>query len=82
MPDCPYCSEPIQPGDPTRELRYGSRIMPVHAECLFRQAAGSLGHLRKRCSCYGGNEGDPPGMTTRQAARAAFVYWQTLEARN
>ncbi len=65
--NCLHCEEPIKEGDE-------GEIMPprpVHRECLLRMVIGSVGHQQGRCSCYGGNEEDPPGMTKRQAAIAA-----------
>jgi hypothetical protein len=46
--------------------------VPIHRECMLRQIVGSVGHQLGTCSCHGG-EGpcDPPGMTVREAARAA-----------
>ncbi len=41
----------------------------MHADCALRSAAGSVGHQRGRCSCYGGDEEDPPGVSRRVAAR-------------
>jgi hypothetical protein len=37
-------------------------------------ALGSVGHQKGTCSCHGGTEEDPPEMTKRQAAVAAWVY--------
>jgi hypothetical protein len=50
---------------------------------LFRAVAGSVAHLERRCGCFvaGSTEGDPPGMTKRQAALAAWAYWQFRERR-
>lgn len=47
---------------------------PFHRECFIRQTCGSLGHVRKVCPCYGGNEEDPPGMTRREAAKAVAEF--------
>ena len=68
---CQYCDEEILPGE--RADVIGSDF---HRECLFRTGAGSVGHIRKRCSCYGGTEEDPPGMTKREAAKAALAEWK------
>lgn len=66
---CVHCLEPILPGE-------GSRcVAHVHVECGFRLACGSVGHIRQRCSCYGGTEEDPPHLTTRAAAMAAMSEW-------
>jgi len=73
---CPFCREPVLleelDGVRARELADGKH---VHSECLMRSIIGSLGHQLGRCSCYGGTEEDPPGLTKRQAARAAWDYF-------
>lgn len=45
-----------------------------HQVCFFRSIAGGLAHQERRCRCYGGtaDELDPPEMTKRQAAQAAW----------
>jgi hypothetical protein len=43
----------------------------LHRECYLRQIYGSVGHQRRKCSCFGGIEEDPVDMTVREAARAA-----------
>ncbi len=73
---CGFCQEPITAADrgctvPNTE---GGET-PYHFECHIRLAVGSLAHQQGKCSCYGGTEHDPPGMTLRQAAMAAFEYW-------
>lgn len=48
-----------------------------HYECHMRGFIGGLNHLRGCCQCCGGKEPpDPPGMTRREAARAALDYFQ------
>jgi hypothetical protein len=68
---CRWCDEPVS----LHELRYLAVITETgqvtHYECVVRSAAGSVGHQKKLCSCYGGKEEDPPGMTRREAAKAA-----------
>jgi len=68
---CLYCSEPIVEGEPLGDVSNGT----VHRECLIRMTAGSLGHQQQKCSCFGGQEEDPPGLTVREAARAAADYF-------
>lgn len=73
---CSWCDESIAEGDvgevSLHVLRDGSQIYrPVHRECRVRAALGSVGHQLRKCSCYGGTEEDPEGMTKREAARAA-----------
>lgn len=74
---CVYCHEAIAEGDAGTLDRAGKVI---HHECLMRSIVGSVGHQRKRCSCYGGTEEDPQGMTRREAARAATELWEKLNA--
>jgi hypothetical protein len=71
---CDYCEEEILPGE--RAPNPGSDF---HHECLFRMGVGSVGHVNRRCNCYGGNEGDPEGMTRREAARAALELYLKLD---
>ena len=66
---CSYCDEPIAEGDPFELVNDGA--VWLHRECMIRLALGSLGHRLRLCSCYGGTEGDPPGLTRRQAAKAS-----------
>ena len=73
---CGFCREPIQIGDRGCMIPdFSGCDNPFHFECHMRLVIGSLAHQQRRCSCYGGTEHDPPGMTLRQAARAAFEYW-------
>lgn len=46
-------------------------------ECGFRSVVGSAAHLLRCCSCFiaGSTSSDPPGMTKREAAHAAFTLW-------
>lgn len=48
-------------------------LVPYHRECFIRSVIGSVGHQQKRCSCYGGKEEDPPGLSKRQAAMVALA---------
>lgn len=72
---CLHCREPIAVGDCGFVQPYVSRSLAFHRECMLRNLLGSVGHQRKRCSCYGGTEEDPPGMTKRQAALAAVLLF-------
>lgn len=78
---CSFCQEPIRTGDrgcTIPDLSGGEN--PFHFECHMRMVVGSLAHQQERCSCFGGEEHDPPGMTLRQAARAAFEYWMAMNS--
>jgi hypothetical protein len=70
---CEWCNEEILPGE-----RAPNRCSHYHFPCLFRAVSGSVGHQNKRCSCFGGNEDDPPGITKRQAAEAALARYKEL----
>lgn len=75
IPYCEHCDEAMLPDEQ-------SAIGPFHRECAFRLVAGSVGHIVKRCSCYGGTDGDPPGLSKRDAARAALNAWGVRELRH
>ena len=66
-PRCVWCQEPVLPGE------QGRVSQPMHQECSIRSAVGSVAHIERRCGCYvpGSEEGDPPGMSVREAAKAA-----------
>jgi hypothetical protein len=74
---CSWCDEPIEAADQgvvvpcVVENRLDDTAW--HYECWLRQLAGSVAHIRQKCSCFipGSDENDPPGMTRREAAHAA-----------
>lgn len=72
---CTFCTEPVKEGDMGTVYDNGG---VAHYECSLRGVAGSVGHQLGRCSCYGGTEEDPPGLTYRQAAIAAarIFHWK------
>lgn len=70
---CIWCEEKFVEGDKGFLDAGGT---PLHRECFFRSLFGSVGHQKKTCSCYGGEEDDPPGMSKRQAALAALELFQ------
>lgn len=49
-----------------------------HYECFARGIIGSVGHLKKQCTCYGGTMDDPPEMTKREAAQAALDLLRSM----
>jgi hypothetical protein len=81
---CLRCEEPITPDDGG----YGTPMVTAtgvgfawhHEECFIRQMVGSVAHINQRCSCFVANshEEDPPGLSRRQAARAAMFAWNRL----
>jgi len=72
---CDYCHEEVLPGEVTEGRLNGK---PAHQECLFRGVAGSAAHILRKCSCFGGTRHDPPGLTTRQAAKLALDTYRAL----
>jgi len=72
---CLWCEEPIAVGDSGYLIPYidasGTTERAHHWECHIRSISGSVGHQRGTCSCHGGTEGDPPGVSKREAAKAA-----------
>lgn len=46
-----------------------------HKNCFLRTIFGSVGHIQGKCSCQGGTEEDPTGLSKRQAADAAVAEW-------
>lgn len=75
--NCFYCEEPIIETD---SGVISSNELPMHYNCFLRGIVGSVAHLQKRCSCFipGAHEGDPPGLTKRQAADMAVQVWSAL----
>jgi hypothetical protein len=72
---CPHCEEPIEPTDLSAPIMCDGKLAQMHWECRTRLLIGSVGHQERTCCCYGGTESDPPGMTARQAARAANEHF-------
>lgn len=80
---CHWCEEPIQAGDSgvmmaSIDVAGKPKPVPLHRECEFRSVIGSVGHLLKKCPCYGGTMNDPEGMTKREAAIAAWDLFETM----
>jgi len=69
---CAWCDEPIA-ADDCGYFYAGPTPPAVHFECFVRQTLGSVAHQQRRCSCYGGHDEDPPGMSKRDAARLALL---------
>lgn len=69
---CHYCKEGFVEGDNGLQLQCENVF---HQECLQRMVIGSVGHQRQKCPCFGGTEQDPPGMSKRNAAKAAVVEY-------
>jgi len=72
---CADCDEAVAEGDSGFVIPHleatSSCERAHHRECFLRHIFGSVGHQQGKCYCFGGTEEDPPGMTKREAARAA-----------
>ncbi len=70
---CAHCDEPIEIKDQGMMIdNFGEpSVLPWHLDCFLRSVVGSVGHLNKKCHCFGGTEEDPPNMSKREAASAA-----------
>ena len=76
---CQLCDELILPGDALAPDIFNG--LPVHYECGLRAIVGGANHITHRCTCCGGTEPpDPPGLTRREAARAAQTAWEIDQA--
>lgn len=78
---CHHCGEDFAPSEYgiityCIEMDGAWASIARHRECELRQVLGSLGHLLHQCSCYGGDQEDPPGLSVRDAARAVAVAWE------
>ncbi len=76
---CIHCHEPITIQD---HVECYVNAM-AHRECFLRHVFGSVAHQEKRCGCFvpGSDCGDPPGMTKREAAKAAVKLYYENERR-
>ena len=79
---CLYCQELFRAGDSGKAMPFlsvaaGPAIVHVHKECALREVAGSLAHIERRCTCYGGENDRTPGMTLRAEA---LEVWRRLQA--
>jgi hypothetical protein len=79
--NCSWCDEDLLIDDgPIKVLSGGAT--GVHRECYIRMLMGSVGHQMKTCSCFGGKDEDPEGMTKHEAAHAAAIlYFATRAAK-
>lgn len=73
---CLWCDETIE-ADATGWGQTASGPW-AHVECFMRQMLGSVGHQLRLCSCHGGDYEDPPTLTLREAAKAAWDQAQGL----
>lgn len=71
---CVWCGEAFTADDKGVALPYAGASakdppeVNYHRECFLRTVIGSVAHLEQRCTCCGGTEHDPPGISLRQAA--------------
>lgn len=68
---CSYCGEGFEEGDAGWVFSSGQ---PVHIECGVRVFLGGVFHQLGMCRCAGGSlDADPPGLSLRDGARAAWT---------
>lgn len=82
---CAHCEERFQPDDYGVYLETGGPghgEEPCHTECFFRIISGSIGHMQRRCNCYGMEDTSEDGLTLRQAALAAWDYYRMTRRQN
>lgn len=82
--NCLYCGEAVVEGDrgvmmpatvkKTGSNHYDATIEAAHIECFIRMTVGSLRHLQGRCTCFGGTDTRPDGMSARDEAREVFEH--------
>jgi len=78
--NCQSCGEAIEKNAVPMTHFSGSEvhIHYYHYECHARMVLGGLNHQKRTCKCFGGTDDpDPPEMTKRQAALAAFDYFNS-----
>lgn len=77
---CLHCTEEITEDDSGKATPYvrgngDTETRHVHKECLMRMAVGSMAHLLRRCTCFGGEAPEnPAGLTLRQEALAVWEW--------
>jgi hypothetical protein len=74
---CSWCWEDIGPDETAITINASTC---AHTECAVRMISGSAAHQLHRCTCYGGTEEDPPGITAREAAKLAVETFDRLRA--
>lgn len=78
---CLYCDEPIEADDTgfvTPMVNALSHVVEAayHRSCFLVTFVGSVGHQTGKCSCFGGDFDDPPGMSKREAAQEAVRIFE------
>lgn len=76
---CGWCGETVLPGDVAERIPAWEggawHVHPWHEACRVRAVMGGLNHLKGLCSCCGGDlPPDPPMLSRREAAHAAWRY--------
>lgn len=77
IPICLRCEEPILSGESYVPVNTWGGKAYMHRECALRSIIGGANHINKLCRCCGGSlDPDPPGLTLREAARAAVAAFE------
>lgn len=81
--DCLHCGEPIEENDKGSTMpMFGTppRVVATHIECGLREVLGGALCQEGTCARCGDGSGgttcDPPGLTPREAARAAVAAFE------
>jgi hypothetical protein len=79
---CSWCEEPFADEDcgvvlPFITIETG-QTLAYHRECFLRMTIGSMAHQAQTCTCHGGTEEDPPGLTRREAAKWAMEMFTAM----
>jgi hypothetical protein len=77
---CAWCAEPFAETDCGVVLPcIPDGMLPYHDECLMRTIVGSVAHQLKVCPCFSGEAiEDAPGLSKREAAKAAVELWASI----
>jgi hypothetical protein len=68
---CPWCGDPLLPGQVLYDFASGRN---ADIECAVRIIFGSLGEMERRYAYRRGPGQDPPGLSRREAACAAYRF--------
>ena len=82
--DCDWCQEKFIETDRGLGIpdALSENFTYYHVDCFLRTIFGSVGHLQKKCSCYGGDMEDPPEMTLREAATASVKEYEKVSTKD
>jgi hypothetical protein len=74
--NCTHCHELCNDNDPDGHPINNNCNKIIHVACLVHLLAGTVGHQRGECQCFGGDAEDPPGISVRDSGLAAWEFWR------